>query len=58
MTNRPIVYREFISEEEVKCKKFWLWCFLNKNLIDKLTGYYNINERVDMIYKLYKKETE
>lgn len=42
---------------EVQCKKFWLWCFLHKAAIEGLTGFYNINERADKIYKLYKSET-
>lgn len=43
---------------EVQCKEFWLWCFLRETEIKQLTGYYNINQRIDKIWKLYKKHQD
>jgi len=43
---------------EIESKRFWYWCFLHEKEINELTGYYNIHERLDKIYQLFKKHTD
>lgn len=43
---------------EIKCKQFWYWCFLHEKEINELTGYYNIHQRLDKIYELFKKHQD
>lgn len=52
------LYSLFDQYSERKCKEFYLWCFLNGEKINKLNGYYNIEQRIQKMYILWQEETE